>query len=628
LDELTAGQIAAGEVVERPVSVVKELVENSLDAGADQIAIKITEGGKTGIMVSDNGCGMSQEEVSLAFCRHATSKITCAQDLSSLTTLGFRGEALPSIAAISHLVMKTKMSGDNVGQKIELKGGEILSLQPAGCPPGTTVFVTDLFYNTPARRKHLKSTGTEAGLVADMVQNMSLSRPEVRFSLQHNGRAVFRTPGSGRLVDAVFAVYGAAVAREMLEIKARQGNVKLKAYISKPSINRKTRSYITVIVNGRYVKNRFINQAIDEAYTGLIPSGRHPVVVLALDLSPELIDVNIHPAKMEIRIDNETEITEFIKGSIRERLKNTVLIPNYELRAGTKKSPHFLPSSRNQWGRGDAALRTGRSSFPAGNGQRLPPASNKNYYSQDSINYSPSKEQNVKGPTSLPAGVKEESRTESIPGSQEKPGHTFGDEGSKGKEKESTFPLLQVIGQLLPTYIMAGGPDGLYILDQHAAHERIIFEKLLVSLENGENRTQMLLTPVPLELNYRTQAILQENLANFTALGFILEDFGGEAYILRGVPAHLSTAAGVNQFVDILDELAALERQKDFNRALITRLACRAAIKSGEVLSFQAMEAIVQQLSCTTEPYTCPHGRPTLVKITEQELAQMFKRTN
>lgn len=614
LDEVTAGQIAAGEVVERPVSVVKELVENSLDSGADQISVEITEGGKVGITVSDNGCGMSQEEVSLAFCRHATSKITCAQDLYSLTTLGFRGEALPSIAAVSHLVLKSKMPGENVGHRIELRGGEMLSLQPVGCSSGTSVIVTDLFYNTPARRKHLKSKGTESGLIANMMQNMSFTRPGVRFLLKHNNKVVFRTFGSGKLVDTLSAVYGVEIASEMLEIKAEQNNVSLMGYISKPSVNRSTRSYITVIINGRYLKSKLISDAVDAAYRSLIPSGRHPIVVLDLSISPELLDVNIHPAKMEIRIDNGNEISKFIEYTIRKRLKNAVLIPRYSrLHLGTNEPFGTLRESKKVI------------SYEEYQDGQKNQSEKFQEYLQESFDYSAENGQN-KSLSEPQIFFKENTHVISSEGKVSV--RDTGGQGPIKKEKESRFPFLQVIGQLLPTYIMASGPDGLYILDQHAAHERILFEKFLSSFHKANNQTQMLLTPVPLELNYSSLNILQEKLSSFEALGFILEEFGSGTYVLRGVPAHLSTSEGVRQFIDLIDDLTVLGKEKDFNRALITRLACRAAIKSGEVVSLKAMEAIVEQLSCTDEPYTCPHGRPTLVKITERELAQMFRRSN
>lgn len=610
LDDITAGRIAAGEVVERPVSVVKELVENSLDAGADQVVIEITEGGKESITVTDNGCGMSQEEVSLAFCRHATSKITCAEDLYSLKTLGFRGEALPSIASVSHLVLKTKMHSETVGHRIELMGGKVLSLKPVGCSPGTSVMVTDLFYNTPARRKHLKSKGTEAGLVVDMVQNISLARPGVRFLLRHNNRVIFRTPGSGRLVDAVSSVHGVEVTREMVEIRAEKGNVSLTGFVSKPSLNRKTRSHITFAVNGRYVRSKFINRAIEEAYSGLIPSGRYPVVVLSLELEPAMIDVNIHPAKMEVKINNENEIAKFIKDTIRKHLQSSDLILNYnyKIRSNTEKYYYVqnIPvNASGTAGQGSLELEAGQIGEGIDIGK------------WDLLN-----KQKINDQTLLPVNVKEEQEALRQPCANTK---------SKVNGKVSNFPFLQVIGQLLPTYIIAGGPDGLYILDQHAAHERIIFEELLNSVNNGGNHAQMLLRPVPLELNYKALTVLQENLNNFKTLGFILEEFGSGTYILRGIPANLSTEKAVYQFIDLLDELAVTGREEsygDFNRAIVTRLACQAAIKSGEKLSLEAMNAIVQKLSRVNEPYTCPHGRPTLVKITERELAQMFKRTN
>jgi len=608
LDEETAGHIAAGEVVERPVSVVKELIENSLDAGASQITIEIMDGGKSGITVIDNGNGMSQEEVSLAFCRHATSKIASADDLYKLSTLGFRGEALPSIAAVSHVVLKTRQSVDNVGQRIEVKGGEILSLQPVGCSPGTSVRVRDLFYNTPARRKHLKSKGTEAGLVTSMVQNMALTRPGVRFLLRHNNKIVFQTQGSDRLIDSISSVYGIETAREMILVKGDHGEINITGLIGKPALNRATRSYITIAVNGRFVRNQSINHAISEAYSGLIPNGRHPVAVLNLQLSQKNLDVNIHPAKMEVRFDNETEVLQFIKETIRYRLRNEVLVPGYEPR-DTGKLKVSPPDEGKYYNDGILPM------------ENPGECEEKQHWVE--INLPKRKVQASKGEPRNGQRLSAREDSSIYRGVQNKD-----DTAIKVKDKGSEFPFLQVIGQLLPTYIIAAGPDGLYIMDQHAAHERIIFEKLLKLVNMEKQETQMLLTPITLELDYKLLTFLQENLQYFVNLGFLIEEFGTGTYILRGVPAHLPTFQGVRDLTDLLEELSVMQRGKEFSLALTTSLACRAAIKSGEILSVKDMEAIVQQLSRTCEPYTCPHGRPTLVKITEQELAHMFKRTN
>lgn len=620
LDEMTTGQIAAGEVIERPVSVVKELVENSLDAGANQIFLDINDGGKAGITVYDNGCGMSQEEVSLAFCRHATSKIFRAQDLYSLTTLGFRGEALPSMAAVSRLVLKSKMPGEIAGHEITIKGGKILSLEPAGSPAGTTVKVTELFYNVPARRKYLKSRRTETGLIVNMLQSICLARPEVRFSVKHNNKLVFKSPGSARLLDAVSAVYGVENASEMLEINANHNDVILTGYVSKPSLTRKSRSYITVIVNGRYVKNKNILNAIDAAFKGFIPSGRYPVAVLLIDVQPGLLDVNIHPAKMEIRIDNSNQINELIRCAIRECLRNGVLIPGYKIRPQGAGQAAVLQLGYEEEKHRDKTK------------EQIPVSDIE--YCQKSLNYSfkESKkfdEQGLKQQTIYPPQVSGAFGSDDSFGSDDNlflnDDHSFNDENEIINIK-TNFPFLQVIGQLPPTYILTAGPEGLYILDQHAAHERILYEEFLNMFQSGHQQTQMLLTPVPLELSYKNLTILQEKLHVFEALGFVLDKFGNDTYVLRGNPAHLTTSDSINRFIDLIDDLSEMKQGEDFNHDLITRLSCIAAVKSGETMSLTAMEAIIEQLSRTLEPYTCPHGRPTLVKITKRELDHMFKR--
>ncbi|MTI82415.1 MAG: DNA mismatch repair endonuclease MutL [Firmicutes bacterium] len=624
LDELTAGQIAAGEVVERPVSVVKELVENSLDAGADQITIEIIEGGNSGITVYDNGHGISQEEVSLAFYRHATSKITSVNDLYSLSTLGFRGEALSSIAAVSRVVLKTKPPSEKVGQRIEVKGSEVISLQAVGCSSGTSVKVSDLFYNTPARRKHLKSKGTEAGLVTGMVQNIALLRPEIRFLFKHNDKTVFHTPGSGRLIDSISAIYGVKTAREMVEVNATKGSITLAGMISKPSINRATRQYISVAVNGRYVRNQLINQAIDEAYGGLVLTGRHPMAVLKLSLGQGQVDANIHPAKMEVRFDRETEVISFIKEVIRNQLKKEILIPTYEQRGAAKRQHEQWNESKSGtvWTEKymDGVLPV-QKHFESKNKQQ-----NENILSEFNVKTPAKKLQSDVFRDSINDNSKTNTREASA--SPYDINARIGNAKVQNSEPQTGFPFLHVIGQLAPTYIIAADPDGLYILDQHAAHERIIFENLLAMMDSEQKETQMLLTPVSLELDYKSRVLLQENLWDIRNLGFEVEEFGADTYVLRGVPAHLSTFKGEHDLTDLLEEISDLKKDKDFYLAFTIRLACRTAIKSGEVLSLSAMDALVQQLSCTNEPYTCPHGRPTLVKLTQQELTQMFKRTN
>ncbi|MCF8011570.1 MAG: DNA mismatch repair endonuclease MutL [Clostridiales bacterium] len=609
LDNFTVGQIAAGEVVQRPVSVVKELVENSLDAGADQVVIEITEGGKKGIIISDNGIGIRHDDIKRAFYRHATSKIASAGDLYQLSTLGFRGEALPSIAAVSDLILVSRSPSEQAGQKIHLKGGDIISVKAAGCPPGTSVSATDLFFNTPARRKHLKSTGTESSLVADIVQRMSLARPEVRFVFKNNDRVVFRSPGSGKLIDAVSSVYNVELAKYMVEVDEQNDILYAEGLLGKPSFNRKTRSHIYLIINGRYVRNKAIYQAVDEAYSGLILSGRHPVAVISLQLNPALLDVNIHPAKMEIKIDKENEIADLLKCSIREKLKNTLLIPTYKsYKSNNTSKKEDINESNNI----TSIINENQKKLNINNKD-----DNFIKIKQDDTIYNLSQDNLMHEKESEQTGNK---ITNNIDNNYE--------EYKNDYNQQIKLPYLQVIGQLLPTYIVAGGPDGLYIIDQHAAHERIMYEKLLNT--EHENNVQWLLTPVPLELSYSTSVFIQDNILKFKQMGFIIEEFGEETYIIRAVPAHLSTNEGIIQFTDLIEEIAAAEnnRENTFWDKFITSLSCRAAVKSGEILSNEVMNNLVNHLSMAEEPYTCPHGRPTLVKITENELLQMFKRTN
>lgn len=596
LDEITANQIAAGEVVERPVSVVKELVENSIDANASRITVNLEEGGLSSITVSDNGYGMDEEDLVLAFMRHATSKIRSVNDLSSLSTLGFRGEALPSIAAVSKTTVISRTYDGVSGTKGYSEGGSPVSVSTAGCPPGTKVIVTDLFFNTPARRKTMKSPHSEGALCGDLLTRLALARPDISYELRIKGKRVFFSSGTGRLLDAIISVYGNNQGKEMIEINAQKGNMVLKGFAGKPSLSRSNRNHITVIINGRFVQSSVIARAVEDSYKTLLPNGRKPVAVLSLETNPELLDVNVHPAKLEVRLLEEDETSIFISEAIKDVLKNKTVIPS----TGTIFEKKF----------------------------------NKIIYD------TPLKQKSV---FSGPGYLKETHHSGSLSDFIKEPDdHVFNSSSDVTLEKDEMqttleqscqctnirgrFPFLQALTHLQPAYILAKGDDGLYIIDQHAAHERILYEKFL---QSNNTATQYLIAPVDVELDHGEASILIEKIIWFADAGFILEHFGGNTFLLRGVPDSINPGQEQEILHDMLDyfkEKGLNSHKSDFVRKLASAAACKNAVKAGEKLTNVAMEAIIKDLSQTDNPFTCPHGRPTIIQLSYADLKNRFKR--
>jgi len=558
LDEITANQIAAGEVVERPASVVKELVENSLDAGATVITVDVSEGGLKSISVVDNGTGMDKEDARLAMLRYATSKIRGFEDLSTITTMGFRGEALPSIAAVSKIKLKTKTSGKNPGYFIENHGGKMVSSGETGAQQGTSIIVEDLFYNTPARRKHLKNRSTEGSLIGDFLSRLAISHPSVKITYKQNGREIFSSPGSGVLFEALAAIYGVRIAGELLHVDLKNEHAQIKGLIGKPSLKRSTRQQITIIINKRYIRSNAITQAVLQAYQGLLPTGRFPVAALHITIDTTLVDANIHPAKMEIRLLNEREVCSLVRQSLRKALQTSLIIPKEADKQ--KRFDLFLPET--------AAATT--------------------EYKQEELLLEP---------------------TPDYP-------------------NLSLFPSLQVIGQLQPTYILSRGEEGLYLIDQHAAHERVLYEKYLSGLSEGLN-SQLLLAPHPVHLNPAESHQIMGHIDFLSALGFEIDYLGGNTIFLRGIPANFPAIDVEFYLLDALDYLTGANTpdRRDLLLHLAARTACRLAIKSGTKMSQDEMQELLKKISSAENPYTCPHGRPTLVLYPYKELTRRFLRT-
>jgi len=584
LDEVTANQIAAGEVVERPASVVKELLENSFDAGATRVTVEITGGGMDMITVSDNGCGMDEADAATAFSRHATSKINSIDDLEEICSLGFRGEALPSIASVSKTRLTTREHHVDSGTILEIAGGKILSVSSAGCPPGTTVSVAGLFFNTPARLKYMKSKSAEAGQISEISSRLALARPDIAVKLISDGRTVFSTTGSGLLRDALAAVYGANAARQMLEINASENGVTVSGLIGPPSLNRSNKRHITVIINGRYVRSPLAGTAATEGYSTFLPTGRYPLAVIKIDLAPRLLDVNVHPAKMNVRFAGEVHLFNLIKRAVTAGLLTDRVVPGLG---------------------------------PAGHGH--------NAVENISLNFSHfQRPGEVKKTTSsVPPGMAAFETADKYPAG-------YGEIKDLPIEKGNLLDSIYPIGFLPPTYILAGSSAGLCIIDQHAAHERILFEKYLAALSKGETASQILAVPLIIQLSPGEYQAAEQYRDVLASAGIGAESFGPGALAVRELPAGMPARDAEELVRDMLERLIASGGtvvMADLVKDMAASAACRAAVKAGTKSSLEEARTLIADLAETGVPYTCPHGRPTIVNITDQELKSRFKRT-
>ncbi len=579
LDEVTTNQIAAGEVVERPASVVKELMENSFDAGASRVTVEIRGGGLDEIKVTDNGCGMDEADAVAAFQRHATSKISNIEDIDKICTLGFRGEALPSIAAVSKTVLLTRPPEISTGVHLEVQGGRLMSVAPAGCPAGASVRVRELFFNTPARLKYMKSKATEAGQAVDIVSRLALARPDIAVKLENDGRSVFRSAGTGKLLDALAAVYGVETARGMLDVEVLEDETEVVGLVAPPAAGRSTKRHISVIINGRYVRNRLITTAVIEGYGTLLPAGRYPLAVISVTLKPHLLDVNVHPAKMVVRVSGEEKLFAAVKRAVMTALRTDKIIP------GLKSAGPPAVS-------GYEKLQQENAPFPY------------------EFNLTPGDESTPATDTECSCSV-----------SEGLPLYKANDD-----LLESIYPL----GFLPPTYILAGSRSGLLIIDHHAAHERILYEKYLALFSGDKIEVQTLLIPAVVHLSPREYKAAEDRQGFLSSLGIYAEGFGSGSLAVRGIPAGLPKTSAEDLIRDLLEliiEPARNVQREDLVKKIAASTACREAIKSGTRSTLEEAWAVISDLKETAAPYTCPHGRPTMINISEQELKSRFKRT-
>ena len=564
-------KIAAGEVVERPASVVKELLENSIDAGASQIIVEIKSGGVELVRVTDDGNGIDASEVELAFERHATSKLDTVEQLEAVATLGFRGEALPSIAAVSRLTMTTRPQQAQAGRRVELRWGREVRSGTQGCPPGTSVEVSDLFGNMPARRKFLKTNSTETSRVQELVARYALAFPTIRFQLIVDGRSTLATPGNGRPRETLLALYGAEVAEAMLEVSGEdpETGYRVEGFASPPSLHRANRTYMTLFVNRRWINSRMLSYAIEEAYHGLLPDRRYPLAALNLDIPYAEVDVNSHPSKREVRFHREGKVFSTLQRAVRAALVADSPVP--QIFPPTGRPPGLAPP----WPASPGSTERMGSFYPRGafTGQQ-----------QD---------------YPAPPGA-------AVP--------------------RQDLPALKVVGQVKLTYIVAEGPEGMFLVDQHAAHERVLFDQIRRRASERTAQSQPLLEPVTVELTAGQAGVFKSNAEFLASYGFDVESFGENAYLLRSVPSVLTGQDPAQSLVNVLDMVAfegLLRQQED---VLAASIACHSAIRAGKSLTEAEMGALLEQLEASDNPHTCPHGRPTMLHFSSYQMDREFGR--
>ena len=660
LDQATINQIAAGEVIDRPSSVVKELLENAIDAKATAITVEIKDGGISFIRITDNGCGIEKDQVRKAFLRHATSKLHTIDDLLDIGSLGFRGEALSSIAAIAQVELISKPPEAMLGISYQIEDGEEKSLTQIGAPDGTTILVRNLFYHVPARKKFLKTAATEGNYINQLMENMAMLRPDISMRFINGGQNKLYTSGNGRLKDLIYTIYGREISSNVLEINYECPLFAVTGYIGKPIISRGNRTFENYYINGRFVKSRLIAAAIEQAYKPFMMQHRYPFTVLHIKIKPELIDVNVHPAKMEVRFQQENEIYELLAGAIENTLRGKEFIPDVSDDGKAEKKvqeKQKLPEPFEQ-----RRLQAMKEIIPP------PPAEHKTQNEQkpsaehktQSEQKLPRNEEQPKVSSKLSEPVCEykaekkqtikdsDSKWESASGIHKRIGQdvsqtvnqmpTQPEQKLEKPEQQTLFtePLLsekarihhRLIGQLFDTYWLIQYGNQLYIMDQHAAHEKVNYERLMEAYRKKERITQFVSPPMVISLTRAEEAILEEFKSEFERIGFTIEPYGGREYAISEIPANLY---GINEKDLFLEMLSDLEdrgsmQPSELIASKLASMSCKAAIKGGQKISFKEADALVSQLLTLGNPYACPHGRPTIITMTKYELEKKFKR--
>lgn len=697
LDQNTINKIAAGEVIERPSSVVKELVENAIDAGAMAITVEIKEGGISFIRVTDNGSGINKNEIDIAFKRHATSKIKSIEDLITVSSLGFRGEALASISAVSQVELITKTKDSITGTRYISEGGQKMSIEDIGAPDGTTFIVRNLFFNTPVRRKFLKSAATEAGYINSLMQYLALSHPDISFRFINNNQNKLHTSGNMKLKDIIYNVYGRDITANLYEVNSSANNIKIEGYIGKPFVNRGNRTYENYYINGRYIKSGIINSAIEAGYKGFIMPHNYPFTVLHFTINPKIIDVNVHPTKMELRFSDNEYVYNFVYDTILSTLKGKELVAKVEadgqvmqhirkdmLDEGEKdKKPENIPNVNNDGQQNiesavqsdmvkdienvkndssvqttvnkivDAGMSEGQ---PAGsdndkvvrnidnvigNKAEICPSSSAVTLVPEST-YKEQQENHNEVQTTLTPATKtrlpepfEVKRSEAMVKDDEKKYQADvkakPEQMSMFKDKlldEDNKNNYRIIGQLFDTYWLIEFEDRFYMMDQHAAHEKVLYERMMKKIKEHHIDTQMIMPPIILTLNMNEEEVLKRNMPVFTKMGYEIEEFGGNEYKVTGIPAGFPKLDYRQMLMDLIDGLMREGRMSDMDilTEKVASMSCKAAIKGNNKISYEEAKELMNELMKADNPYNCPHGRPTLIVMSKYDIEKKFKR--
>ena len=673
LDQQTIDKIAAGEVVDRPSSVVKELVENAIDAQATAVTVEIKEGGIALIRITDNGCGMEKSQVPLAFLRHSTSKIRSVEDLLRVSSLGFRGEALSSIAAVAQVELITKTCSGISGLRYVIEGGREVSSEEIGAPEGTTFLVRNLFYNTPARKKFLKTAPTEAGYISDLMEHMALSHPEVSFKFIANGQVKLHTSGNSNLKEVIYHIYGREIAANLLPIRREFASFSVEGFLGKPLISRGNRNYENYFINGRYVKSSLLAKSIEEGYRSFTMQHKYPFTVLQLSMPGDQIDVNVHPAKMELRFSNQEQIYEDLSGAIREAINESELVyqagltdrkreakrEQEEWNRQAKSAPE--PFERNRLKQLQQSVHRDSPYEPKYQRQQaaeLAAEPRASYHARQPLPQEgvqaagsalpdakqPLTSESVQAAGSVPPDARQPLTSESVQAAgsaqldanQQLTTESVQAAGSPPPEHAGPRKLLapesvkyhKIIGQVFDTYWLVLMEDKLYIIDQHAAHEKVLYERTMASLQNREYTSQAIFPPMLLSLSMQEEELLKKYQSYFEQLGFVIEPFGGREYAVTSMPANLFDINGQELMIELLDGLGEI-RGKETPQILLEKVAsmsCKAAVKGNQRLSQGELLALIEELLTLENPYHCPHGRPTIISMTRYELEKKFKR--
>lgn len=605
-------QIAAGEVVERPASVVKELLENSLDAGAKKIIVEVEAGGDALLRITDDGCGMDKDDAVLAFARHATSKISILEDLFRIKSYGFRGEAIASIASVSLMTIQTKKAGALEGTIVSAEGGQIRMVKAIGAPEGTQIEVRNLFFNTPARKKYLKNDATEYGHILSTVTSMALASPQVSFKLIHDGKTVFDLPASEDVMIRIRSLLGRDMAENLVPVFYGHSKILLTGFVGKPSIARASRLGQYLFVNGREVKSHVLSYAVKQSFYSLLPKEKYPVFILFFQIDPMYVDVNVHPRKMEVRFSDEKEIFKIVIAACGKALENYVLAPKIEDQKPEEK---------------DSSQITEQTELSAYSSQRVQQSLKLEDHDYEEAYRGAKTMAAVAGAATVNGslnGVNEDA----IAFTQAVTQGLYANEQANFTAREND-DLIQPLAQLAESYILCRQGNSLLIIDQHAAHERIRYTEIVAEFEAKQSVIQQLLTPMQFELSHQEKNILEQNLELFAGLGFSIEPFGGNTFNLTAIPSYMAKHDLLKAIHGLIDDLNNMSVKGDFQsrkEKALTYMACRSAVKFGDKLSMEEMEGLVRQLQTLAQPYTCPHGRPTMAKMDFEELEKRFGR--